>query len=104
LEISSSYANDPTTCGLLPIVNETLTKLDLSANRNAASNWSAMDCEAHTHIILTLQDEPLSSVLDTTTARDAWDKLLAQYGDRGEQGIIHFIDEVFQSTPPSLQN
>jgi hypothetical protein len=45
-----------------------------------------------------LKDEPLSTVATSTSAKTHWEKLSVCYEGKGEQQIIHLIDEVFWGT------
>jgi hypothetical protein len=49
-------------------------------------------------IILTLKDEPLSTVATSTFAKSHWEKLSVRYEGREDQRIIHLIDQVFWGT------
>jgi LTR polyprotein gag-polypeptide-like protein len=73
-------------------VDGTITQPAQSAPQDEWVKWS------HAQITLTLKDEPLNSVLDATTAKDYWDRLASRYEGKGEQRIVHLIDEVFCKT------
>jgi len=84
--------------GLWGIVDGTTTKPDSSASSDDKADWASKDREARAQITLTLKDEPLNSVLTSTSAKQCWEQLSACYEGKGEQCIIHLIDEVFCST------
>ena len=46
-------------------------------------DWDRHNKEAKAQITLTLSDEPLSGVIHTMSAADAWDKLNCRYEGRG---------------------
>jgi LTR polyprotein gag-polypeptide-like protein len=79
-------------------VDGTISQPPLSAPPEDLAKWSHNDCEAHAQITLTLKDEPLNSVLDASTAKECWDMLASHYEGKGEQSIVHLIDEVFCRT------
>jgi hypothetical protein len=81
---------------LWDIVTGTIAQPDSSATADKKSNWAKKDREAHAQIILTLKDEPLSTVATSTSTKTHWEKLSVCYEGKGEQQIIHLIDEVFQ--------
>jgi hypothetical protein len=54
--------------------------------------------EARAQIILTLEDEPLSSVIGLNTAKEIWRKLCACYQGKGTQKVAYLIGELFQSS------
>ena len=84
-------------CDLWDFVNGTSTKPDPSANAATHADWTYKDREACAQITLTLKDEPLKSVLFTSTAKECWDKLSECYEGKGKQKIVYLIDEVFWS-------
>ena len=83
---------------LWDIVTGTIAQPDSSATADEKSNWAKKDREACAQIILTLKDEPLSTVATSTSAKTHWEKLSVRYEGKGEQQIIHLIDEVFRGT------
>ena len=56
-------------CDLWDFVNSTSTKPDPSADAATHAEWTYKDHEARAQITLTLKDEPLNSVLFTSTAK-----------------------------------
>jgi len=62
------------------------------------SDWVSRDDEAHTQIALTLTDEPLNTIFNAETSKEAWDHLMMQYEGKGEQKIAYLIIELFRST------
>jgi gag-polypeptide of LTR copia-type len=47
--------------------------------------------EAYAQIALTLTDEPLNTILNVSTAKQAWDNLMEHYEGKGEQRIAYLI-------------
>jgi hypothetical protein len=60
---------------LWPLVDGTSPKPVPRVNPDATAASPDRDRDARAHITLTLKDEPLNSVLDASTAKDAWNKL-----------------------------
>jgi len=83
--------------GLLPLINGT-DKAPADEKTAEYEAWSDRDQEALAQISLTLSDEPLNTVLDETTSKAAWSKLMTRYEGKGEQKIALLISELFRST------
>ena len=83
--------------GLWGLVDSTTKKPDPSAADDLA-DWTLKDREACVQVALTLKDEPLNSILAVTSAKGCWESLLVHYEGKGEQCIVHLIDEVFRTT------
>jgi hypothetical protein len=83
--------------GLWGIVNGDVPMPDPSAPPDERDEWSSKDEEAHNHIALTLENEPLNYVLDATSAKDCWDKLSVWYKSKWEPQIGCLVDKVFRS-------
>src|SRR5882724_198682 len=62
------------------------------------ADWVSRDDEAHAQIALTLTDEPLNTIFNAETSKEAWDSLMARYEGKGEQKIAYLIIELFRST------
>ncbi|THH12525.1 hypothetical protein EW146_g7606 [Bondarzewia mesenterica] len=62
------------------------------------AEWEVKDREAGAQISLTLKDEPLNTVMDAKTAKDAWDKIHTRYEGKGEQKVAYLISELFRGT------
>ena len=73
-------------------------KPDETTHPDEHEEWMAKDKEAHTQLMLTLKDEPLSGVLYSMTSAEVWKKLSEHYKGRGKQSIVYLISELFQST------
>ena len=70
-----------------------------AATDSDRANWDKQNHAAHAQIVLTLKQEPLNVIAHTsTTAKTHWDKLSVCYEGKGEQRMLHLIDEIFQST------
>jgi LTR polyprotein gag-polypeptide-like protein len=80
------------------VVDGTEAKPEPSASHEERKKWGRNDLEARAQITLTLKDEPLSLVLDATTAKECWDKLLLHYDRRAEQEINLLIEKIFRNT------
>jgi len=57
------------------------------------ADWTSRDREARAQIALTLTDEPLNTVFQARTSKEAWDSLMARYEGKGEQKIAYLIIE-----------
>jgi len=80
------------------VVDGTEAKPEPSASHEEHKKWHLNDLEARAQITLTLKDVPLTLVLDATTAKECWDKLLSRYERRAEQWIGFLMEEVFRKT------
>jgi hypothetical protein len=70
-----------------------------AATDSDRADWDKQDRAARAQIVLTLKQEPLSVIAHTsTTAKTHWDKLSVRYEGKGEQRMLHLIDEIFRST------
>ena len=70
-----------------------------TATDSDRADWDKQDRAARAQIVLTLKQEPLSVIAHTsTTAKTHWDKLSVRYEGKGEQRMLHLIDEIFRST------
>jgi hypothetical protein len=70
-----------------------------AATDSDRTDWDKQDHAARAQIVLTLKQEPLSVIAHTsTTAKTHWDKLSVRYEGKGEQRMLHLIDEIFRST------
>ena len=72
-------------------------KPDKATQPDEHEEWLVKDKEAHAQLTLTLQDEPLSRVLYSTTLAEVWKKLSEQYKGRAKQSIAYLISELFWS-------
>ena len=61
-------------------------------------DWDCCNKEAKAQITLTLSDEPLSRVIHTMFAADAWNKLNCRYEGWGHQMIAQLIGKIFHTT------
>ncbi len=72
------------------------SKPDLAADPSGYTEWQSRDEEAVTQITLTLEDEPLSSVMHLSSAQEVWDKLTVSYKGKGKQTVASLIGELFR--------
>jgi len=82
---------------LWTIVDGTEPKLD-GSKPDELEEWLVREREARAQITLMLKDEPLSGVLHTTSAAEAWKKLCERYEGKGKQSIAYLIGELFRGT------
>ena len=59
--------------------------------------WFAKDQKAYTQIALTLSDDPLNTIYDTTTAKDAWNALADRYRGKGIQSAGYLLTKLWQT-------
>ena len=70
-----------------------------AATDSDRADWDKQDRAARAQIVLTLKQEPLSVIAHTsTTAKTHWEKLSVRYEGKGEQRMLHLIDNIFRST------
>ena len=84
--------------GLWQIVNGSELIPDQFKDPDVYHDWIARDDLAFTQITLTLEDEPLNSVMHLSSSKEAWDKLSATYEGKGKQTIASLIGELFRET------
>jgi hypothetical protein len=58
--------------------------------------WLAKDEKAYLQIVLTLSDDPLHTIYDTTTAKDAWNALADRYRGKGIQSVGYLFTKLWQ--------
>ena len=81
--------------GLKKIVNGTEAR---PADGDATlANWITCDFEAMAQIEFTIQDDPLQTIMDANSAKDAWDRLCDQYEGKGKKCLVQLIDKVFHT-------
>jgi hypothetical protein len=80
------------------IVNGDLTMPGPSASPNERAEWLYKDEAARNQIMHTLEREPLDHILDTTTAKECWDKLSVWYINQWTPRIPLLFAKVFRST------
>jgi transposase InsO family protein len=84
---------------LWEIVEGTDVQPDSSAPASERADWAKRDRAARAQIVLTLKQEPLSVLaLTSTSAKSHWTKLSIRYEGKGEQRMLHLIDEIFRGT------
>jgi hypothetical protein len=64
----------------------------------ALDDWKLRDEEATAQIEFTIKDDPLQTVMDATSAKDAWDRLCDRYEGKGKKRLVRLIDKVFHTT------
>jgi hypothetical protein len=61
-------------------------------------DWKLRDEEATAQIEFTIKDDPLQTVMDASSAKDAWDRLCDRYKGKGKNRLVCLIDKVFHTT------
>ena len=84
---------------LWEIVGGTDNQPETNASASKRNEWAKQNHAAHAQIVLTLKQELLSVLAHTSTAaKSHWDKLSVRYEGKGEQRMLHLIDEIFWGT------
>ena len=52
-------------------------------------DWKLRDEEVTAQIEFTIKDDPLQTVMDATSAKDAWDRLCDRYEGKGKKRLVH---------------
>jgi gag-polypeptide of LTR copia-type/GAG-pre-integrase domain len=77
------------------MVNSTFSKPDPAVNPDSAENWRWKNKEAFAQITMMLKDKPLNSIIESKSAKEAWDKLHVWYEGSRKQHIIHLLNNIF---------
>jgi transposase InsO family protein len=64
---------------------------------NELDDWKLRDEEATAQIEFTIKDDPLQTILDATSAKDAWDRLCDRYEGKGKKRLVRLCDKVFHT-------
>jgi hypothetical protein len=75
-----------------------LWKVVVGTDPCPADGDPTLDEEATAQIEFTIKDDPLQTVMDTTSAKDAWDRLCDRYKGKGKKRLVCLIDKVFHTT------
>ena len=68
-----------------------------AAGDPSLNDWTLHDEEAMAQIEFTIKDDPLQTILDTSGAKDAWDRLCDRYEGKGKKRLVRLIDKVFHT-------
>jgi hypothetical protein len=80
---------------LLAIMDGTLPQPDTTADPTRHASWNAKDLKVQIQITTTLHKGPLNLIMQATSAKDCWDKLITRYQGKGGHRIAYLIESFF---------
>ena len=80
---------------LLTVMDGTLLWPNTMMDAARYKSWNAKDLKAWIQITTTLHKEPLNLIMQSMSAKDCWDKLIARYQKKGGCCIAYLMESFF---------
>ena len=82
---------------LLAVTDGTLPRPNATTDAAGYESWNAKDLKARIQIATTLRKGPLNLIMQSTSAKDCWDKLIARYQGKGGRRVAYLMESFFRT-------
>ena len=82
-------------CGLLSVVDRTYVKPDATADPNSYADWVSSDTKAKLQIATTLCKGALNIILQASSTKDCWERLIAWYQGKGGRRVAYLMQSFY---------